>query len=69
MSKPIIKITDENMRYIDFQKLGEDMRERLCSQVADQINAAVDQLKQLQPGQRRTIPIKVGSITISRAKE
>jgi hypothetical protein len=55
--------------YLDWEKIGEKMRQDIADKIIAISKEAEIALKDLKPGQRKTFPIKIGSITISRAKE
>jgi len=63
-----MKITVEDTSMVNWDRVGERIREEITATVLRVLKEAQDVLSELQPGQRKTLPIKVGSVTIARPK-
>jgi hypothetical protein len=67
-----VKVTLENMDDVDlinWDAVRENIEASLRRAMAKALNAAADQIKDLQPGEVRVIPIENAEITISREAE
>jgi len=64
-----MKITVQDSDFINWDKVGEKVREEILAKASSEILKAAEYIKSLKPGKRKTFHIKVGSITISRPKD
>lgn len=64
-----MKITAQDVQFVNWEKIGEYMREETAKKIIAVSEEAMAALKDLKPGQRKTFKINIGSITISKPKE
>ena len=63
-----MKLTVENVAMVNWDVVKDTLETDCRAAVAGVIEQAKEALADLEPGTRKTIPIKVGSVTIARPK-
>jgi len=64
-----MRISVPDVGMVNWDAVGQSGREEVAKKIIEVTETAMAALKDLKPGQRKTFPIKVGSITISKPKE
>lgn len=64
-----MKITAQDVEFVNWDKVRESFMDSCRLELVKVCDQAMAELSLLQPGQRKTFHIKVGSITISKPKE
>jgi hypothetical protein len=64
-----MKITLQDSSFVNWEKVAEAIKESAVKQIVKALEDAQVLLGKLKPGERKTIPIKLASITISKSKD
>jgi hypothetical protein len=63
-----MRITVPDASHVNWEKVAETIREQITSKVLEVLGQMQEALADLKPGERRTIQIKVGSVTVAKPK-